>query len=71
MSVDNIMDLSALNNLSPEEREYALKVLGQYANGSSKLLDDLRYADYKEIPADIITFIKDDQYLGRAWHLED
>ena len=71
MSVDNIMDLSALNNLSPEEREYALKVLGQYAEGSSKLLDDLRYADYKEIPADIVTFIKDDQYLGRAWHLAD
>ena len=71
MSVDNIMDLSALNSLSPDEREYALKVLGQYAEGSSKLLDDLRYADYKEIPADIVTFIKDDQYLGRAWHLAD
>lgn len=71
MSVDNIMDLSALNSLSPDEREYALKVLGQYAEGSSKLLDDLRYADYKEIPADIVTFIKDYQYLGRAWHLAD
>ena len=71
MSVDNIMDLSALDNLSPQEREYALKVLAQYAEGSSKLLEDLKYADYKEIPVDIVTFIKDDQYLGRAWHLAD
>lgn len=71
MSVDNIMDLSALDNLSPEEKSYALKVLSQYAEGSAKLLDELKYADYKEIPTDIVTFIKDDQYLGRAWHLAD
>ena len=29
------------------------------------------YADYKEIPTDIVTFIKDPQYLGKAWHLPD
>ena len=29
------------------------------------------YADYKEIPTDIVTFIKDTQYLGKAWHLPD
>lgn len=73
MVANNNLDLSALNNLSPEERQYALKVLEDYANndGSSKLLEDLKYADYKEIPVDIITFIKDRRYLGNAWHLSD
>ena len=73
MVADNIMDLSALNNLSPQEREYALQILEAYAknDGTSKLLDDLRYADYKEVPVDIVTFIKDNRYLGRAWHLSD
>ena len=73
MIADNIMDLSALDKLSPEEQEYALKILTEYANndGSSKLFDDLKYADYKEIPVDIVTFIKDRHYLGNAWHLSD
>lgn len=73
MIADNIMDLSALDNLNPEERDYALKVLADLAqsNGNSKLFNDLKYADYKETPVDIITFIKDNRYLGKAWHLSD
>ncbi len=71
MVADNNLDLSALDSLSPEEKEYALKVLTEYAQGSSKLFEELKYADYKEIPVDIVTFIKDDRYLGRAWHLSD
>lgn len=68
----NIFDLSELSGLSDEEREYALKILQQYSEGgSSTLFDDLIYADYKEIPVDIVTFIKDNRYLGRAWHLAD
>ena len=73
MAAENNLDLSALNDLPEKEREYALQVLKELSekNGQSKLYNDLRYADYKEIPVDIITFIKDDQYLGRAWHLAD
>ena len=71
MVAENNLDLSAIDALNPEEREYALKVLSEYASGSAKLLNELRYADYKEIPVDIVTFIKDRHYLGNAWHLSD
>ena len=65
-------NLTDLDSLSPQEREYALQILGELnTKGESKAYDDLRYADYKEIPVDIITFIKDDRYLGKAWHLPD
>ncbi len=67
MVADNIVDLSALNALSPEEKEYALKILTEYANGSSKSYNELKYADYSEIPVDIETFLTDDKYLGLAW----
>lgn len=61
-----------LKNLSPQEREYTLKILEELQkNGNSKLYEELVYADYKEIPTDIVTFIKDNQYLGKAWHLPD
>lgn len=73
MAAENNLDLSSLNSLSAEERALALKILEEYAtnDGTSKLLDDLRYADYQEIPVDIITFIKDSNYLGNAWHTSD
>ena len=69
MVAENILDLSALDKLSEKEREYALKVLEDLANsnGNSKLYDELRYADYNEIPVDIETFLTDDHYLGQAW----
>lgn len=62
-----MLDMSALDKLSPNEREYALQILTQYANGSSQMLDALKYAEYSEIPVDIETFITDDKYLGKAW----
>lgn len=71
MVAKNNLDLSALDNLSQEERDYALQILQDYAQGSAKLFDELKYADYKEAPVDIVTFIKDNNYLGRAWHLSD
>ena len=65
-------DLDALNKLSTKEKEVALSILQQFSKeGKSKLFEDLKYADYKEIPVDIITFIKDNRYLGKAWHLKD
>lgn len=58
-----------LNKLSQEEREKVLSILQEYQEtGYSQQFEDIKYADYKEIPVDIITFIKDRQYLGDAWH---
>ena len=63
-------DLSELNSLSESEREIALKILKEYVDnsGMSTTFNSLLLADYKETPVDIITFVKDNQYLGRAWH---
>ena len=66
------MDLGLLDNLSDKEKEAVLEILNQYSNtGSSKKLKELVSADYKEIPVDIITFIKDPKYLGKAWYTSD
>ena len=63
---------SALESLSEEEKKVVAQILSQIStNGKSQLLDDIRYSDYKEIPVDIITFIKDNRYLGKAWHTSD
>lgn len=63
----NLENIEELNKLKPEERELALQILEQYSKeGSSGLFDGLIYYDYKEIPVDIITFILDDRYLGKA-----
>ena len=68
MSEMNFTDYELLKNLSPEERDMALKALKEFAEqGKSKTYNDLLYADYAEIPADIETFLTDDRYLGQAW----
>lgn len=69
MVAENNLDLTALDSLNEQEKAYALKILAEMATkqGSSKLYDDLRYADYAEIPVDIETFLTDDKYLGHAW----
>lgn len=57
-----------LSNLSEKERAYALEILKEYStDGNSAKLNKLLYEDWKEIPVDILTFIKDDNYLGKAW----
>lgn len=57
-----------LSSLSKEEQELALSILKEYADtGSSSTLDALTYADYKERPVDIETFLTNDRYLGKAW----
>lgn len=61
------IDLNLLNNLSPEEREAALEILKQISEtGESSILDELKYADFDEIPVDIDTFLDDDDYLGHG-----
>ena len=68
MVANNNLNLSALDALSPQEREYALKILKDFATtGQSEDFNKLKYEDYKEIPVDIETFLTDNNYLGNAW----
>ena len=70
--ISNEINLEQLNSLSPEERKLALEILREYAQeGQSAILDDLKYSDYEEIPCDIITFITEEQYLGRGLWIKD
>lgn len=63
------LDLSVLDNLSPEQRELALSILQEYAQtGDSKAYSELIMEDYAEAPVDILTFVDDYNYLGNAWH---
>lgn len=56
-----------LATLSPEEREIALKALEELSvKGNSSTLNELKYADYDEIPVDIETFLYDRNYLGNG-----
>lgn len=72
LQIDNLIEYEEFNNLSEEEKQFALDVLKEYSStGASKKFDELLYYDYKEIPVDIITFIKDRNYLGDAWHSQD
>ena len=65
-------DFKDLDKLSHKEREIALKILKEYSlKGNSKLLTDLVYDDYSEIPVDIETFLTNDNYLGKAWKESD
>lgn len=65
-------NLEQLNNLSEAERNEVLKILEQMSEGGiSSAYEKLKYADYKEVPVDIETFITSNQYLGKAWKLAD
>lgn len=69
MPSDNIFDTEEFQNLSPVEREKVITILKEYsANGLSQTLADMRNAAYKEVPVDILTFVKDRRFLGNAWH---
>ena len=58
---------STLDNLSEEEKTMVLSILKEVSEkGHSELLDDLKYADFEEVPVDIDTFLDDDNYLGQG-----
>lgn len=67
----NINTNDLLQNLSPEEKEIAMKLLQDISHGDNSAYNKLLYDDYTEIPVDIITFINDPKYLGRAWTSSD
>jgi len=56
-----------LEGLTEQERAAAISILTEYSkNGYSTLMDDLKYADFEEIPVDIDTFLDSDDYLGQG-----
>lgn len=66
-SIKNNIDLTLLDTLTPEEKELALSILGELVEkGNSKQLEDLLLEDYREVPVDIETFLKDPNYLGKG-----
>lgn len=70
--MNNLPDLSVLDNLSPEERKLALEILKEYSqDGQSAILDDLKYSDFEEIPVDVDTFLDDPHYLGQGLWITD
>lgn len=69
--MDNL-NYKELENLTDEERKAVLKILEEYSQqGESKTYSNIVLADYNEVPVDIITFIKDNKYMGNAWHTPD
>lgn len=56
-----------LNSLSEEERALAFSLLKDISSGDLTSLNELKYADFKEIPVDINTFLDSDNYMGKAW----
>lgn len=66
------LDKVDLASLSEEERKAVLQILNEVSTeGSFQKYHEILYSDYEEIPVDILTFIKDYRYLGKAWHLSD
>lgn len=62
----NKIDPNVLTALSPQEKEIVLKTLSQMSQGGDDLYKKLLYADYEEIPVNIITFLHDKEYLGNG-----
>lgn len=61
------IDENLLNGLSSEGRELTMSILKELGeNGTSKIYENLKYKDYKEIPVDISTFLHEKKYLGNA-----
>lgn len=61
-----------IKNLTKREKELFYQIIDEYKdNGNSITYSSLLYDDYIEVPVDIITFIEDNNYLGKAWHLPD
>lgn len=55
-----------LDELSDEEREYALSILADLSKGNSSSYDDLKFSDFDERPVKIHEFLHNRMYLGNA-----
>ncbi len=60
--------MAGINDLSEKEQNIVIQILDQLIKqGKSNIFESLMDADWKEKPVDIITFLTDDYYLGKAW----
>ena len=64
MTSSNNLNLLHLEGLTPQEKEYALKILSELSENKTTGYDDLLLADYDELPVDIDTFLYGADYLG-------
>ena len=65
---NNLINLKEFEGLSDQEKELTLKILGELSSqGQSSIFNNIKFADFSEVPVDIETFLSDDQYLGKAW----
>lgn len=61
-----------ISEFSDDEMKTLYSILSELDNsGSSETYTDMMSQDYSEIPVDIITFLKDEKFLGKAWHSPD
>ena len=56
---------SLLSRLDEDELNAISSILNEMSSGNSSSLSNLYYEDYEEIPVDFITFLTDDNYLGK------
>ena len=64
---NDLLNIEELNNLSEEERKYAIEILKEFSkSGSSEKLNKIVYEDYEEIPVTIEEFLHNPLYLGKA-----
>lgn len=63
------IDEQDFSQLNGAERNLVIQILDEMQNtGISSTFNDLVKEDYNEMPADILTFVDDYNYLGNAWH---
>lgn len=69
----NELDISDLTSQLTEEELLVLQQIMDEISveGSSQALDEIYSEDYEQVPVDIITFIKDPQYLGGSFMTEE
>ena len=66
---EKLLTLPEFKNLKPEELDVIDQIITEMnSSGYSSLYEKLRFADFREIPVDILTFVDDNNYLGNAWH---
>lgn len=70
LTTQNLTDLgispSSFEKLSEEEKAAVNQILTDMSNDSTESYEQLFYADYDEIPVDFVTFVTDDNYIGKA-----
>lgn len=69
MESTKVLAEKRINILSESEQSIATLIMKQFKEtGNSKLLEQLYYQDYDEIPVSIDEFLRDDYYMGQVYN---